>query len=176
MIALAKKILLLGLVFSVFISEQTLAAEMDSNYFTYDIGASTGSSGGRTYSELNLGLNYWFTPALAWRNSIFGRQVEDNDATPDIDEKDTIYGLDTSIRGRHYFEFSESTGMTIFVGPGYRFQNKGENVPIGEGGLLFRLGSLSVGGSVKALLYELVDPNRKTEVQYSIILSGGGRL
>ena len=134
---------------------------------TYDIGVSSGTTNDISYTEANLGLNWWFHQSFAWRNSFFGRFQTG---------VDTVYGVDTSVRGSHTFELSEASHLNVFAGPGWRFANKGGNAPIAEGGVVLRLGGLSIGGGAKAIFHEVVDKNAENDVQYFIILGGGGTL
>lgn len=155
-----------------FVSFQAQAAlvpssEERSGRITYDIGISSGSSNNISYTEANLGLNWWFHESFAWRNSFFGRFQTG---------LENIYGLDTSIRGSHTMELGEASSVNVFLGPGWRFVNKGKNAPIAEGGVVMRLGGLSIGGGVKAVFNKVVDKSMEDDIQYFIILGGGGTL
>jgi hypothetical protein len=134
---------------------------------TYDVGVSSGKSNDISYTEMNLGLNWWFHESFAWRNSFFGRFQTG---------VDNIYGLDTSIRGSHTVELGEESSMNLFLGPGWRFVNEGKNAPIAEGGLVMKLGGLSIGGGAKAVFNKVVDKTMEDDIQYFIILGGGGTL
>lgn len=132
---------------------------------TYDIGFSTGSSGGESYSEANLGLNLFFKEWLAWRNALFARFVR----------PENLYGLDTSLRLFHTVG-SGRTSLTLFGGPGWRFVTKGLNPPFAEAGLVARLGGFSIGGGAKTFFNSAVKKGSPSDTQYFIILSGGGSL
>lgn len=133
---------------------------------TFDLGASTGSVNGYSYSELNLGVNAYITDYFAWRNAGFARfQSGENN----------IYGLDSSLRG--IFDVSGSmAGFTAFGGPGYRFVNEGDNVPFLEGGLVLRGGGLSIGGGAKTFFNSAVRSGAPNDTQYFLILAGSGSL
>jgi hypothetical protein len=138
-----------------------------SGRVTYDIGISSGKSNEISYTETHLGLNWWFHESFAWRNSFFGRFQTG---------VDNIYGIDTSIRGSHTIELGEESSANVFLGPGWRFVNEGKNAPIAEGGLVMKLGGLSIGGGAKAVFNKVVDKTMEDDIQYFIILGGGGTL
>lgn len=133
---------------------------------TFDLGASTGSIGDVTYTEAALGVNVYFYEWLAWRNAVFGRFQTG---------QETITGLDTSLRPILALG-NGVLGLTAFGGPGYRFVSRGDHVPFLEGGLVFRLVGLSIGGGVKRLLTSAVRSGAPNDTQYFLILAGGGRL
>lgn len=133
---------------------------------TFDLGASTGSVNGYSYSELNLGVNAYMTDYFAWRNAGFARLQ--------TGEKN-IYGLDSSLRG--IFDVSGSlAGFTAFGGPGFRFVNEGDNVPFIEGGLVLRGAGLSIGGGAKTFFNSVIRSGAPNDTQYFLILAGGGSL
>lgn len=133
---------------------------------TYDLGVSTGRYGGHTYYEANLGLNYFAEDWLAWRNAIFGR----------IDDPSrNVYGLDTSLRA--IADIGDArTGLTAFVGPGFRFANGVSSAPFAEEGLVIHLGGLSIGGGAKQVFNSLTHTGEADDMQYFVILGGGGSL
>ena len=133
---------------------------------TFDLGLSSGSVGGFNYTEFNLGLNWYFTSFLAWRNAVFARLASG---------VSTVYGLDSSVRGILSLGGSE-LGLTAFAGPGFRFVTLGANVPFAEAGVVFKLPVLALGGGVKTFFNNWVTPNAPSDTQYFIILSGGGSL
>lgn len=139
---------------------------------TYDLGASTGSTttatGEVTYTEANLGVNLFLGDYISWRNAGFSRFQTG---------VENVYGLDTSLR-LHLTagEKQSSASLTLFGGPGYRFVSKGDHVPFAEGGLVFRVGGLSLGGGAKVLANSMIHPGAKDETQYFLILAGGGTL
>jgi hypothetical protein len=137
------------------------------NYVSWDLGASTGSVGDMTYSEVNLGVNIFFKEWLAWRNAGFYRFVN-------VEGVDNVYGLDSMIRLYQQFDFSELAGVTFFGGPGYRFINEGDNVPFAEGGLILKLAGLSLGGGVRTFFTKFVDEDAENDTQFFIVLSGSG--
>ena len=133
---------------------------------TFDIGGSFGSYGDQSYTELNLGLNTYFSEYFAWRNAVFGRFSQ---------QSENIFGLDTSLRGIYSYGLG-GTGFTAFAGPGYRFVNRGSSAPLLEGGLVLHLAGLSIGGGVKTVLTSVVQSGVKNDTQYFIILAGSGSL
>ncbi|PWU20504.1 MAG: hypothetical protein C5B49_04180 [Bdellovibrio sp.] len=145
------------------------AAEM-----SWDLGAATGSYGGSSYTEANLGLNWFLLDYLNWRNALFGRFVSG---------ADNVFGLDSSLRLQTFLS-TESGGLGVgfFAGPGYRFARSDYSAAFLEGGVQFKLGGLRIGGGVKQFYYSNpgldVLGNRlpNTDTVYFIILSGGGVL
>lgn len=133
---------------------------------TYDIGLSAGSAGGRSYTEAALGLNAFFFKYFAWRNALWGRFA---------DQTGNVYGIDTSLRGA-YSMGNRAGGFTLFGGPGFRLPSKGDSAPFAEGGLVVRLAGLSLGAGVKSILNSWVRTNGENDVQYFLILAGGGTL
>lgn len=133
--------------------------------WSFDLGASSGSYQSSNYSEFNIGLNYFIKEWLAFRNAAFAR-FDSN--------KENIYGLDTSFRAIGRFLLSSSFGVTVFAGPGYRFVNRGTNVPFSEGGLLFKIGGFSLGAGAKMLMYPLVQSGAANDSQFFLIFAGGG--
>ncbi len=140
--------------------------------FTYDIGASSGTYNGVSYSEINLGLNWHLNEYLVWRNSgfhRFGTRIT------------SASGLDTSARFVFNTDGSESgLGLGIFAGPGYRISNKENSGVFGEAGVTVKAGGLNVGVGVKSISYNSPGENSdgtsrtKTDTTVFIILAGGG--
>lgn len=165
-----------------FFSSASLAQEDDVNSssdlrFTYDISASVGSvsssTGSSSYTEIALGLNTFFSDWFVWRNSAFTRMGQGYDGT---------YGLDSS--ARFVLNLGDSAlGLNAFLGPGYRVilnqstgANQTDSAPFAEAGAVFRLGGLNLGGGMKSVFNSMVRPGSKDDVQYFLILSGGGSL
>ncbi|MFN8847875.1 MAG: hypothetical protein ACK5W9_13575 [Bdellovibrionales bacterium] len=141
---------------------------------TYDISASQSQQNGRTYQEVNLGLNWFFNDWLIWRNSGFQRQAQ---------QEDTVYGLDSSLRFQKEFQSENRVfGLKLFGGPGVRLASEKSNATFAEAGLGLRLGGLQLGAGIKSLQYtdSRKDSNGdalpKTENQFFITLSGSGTL
>lgn len=141
---------------------------------SWDLGGSVGSYGGKSYSEINLGLNWQLKDYFVWRNAVFGRFPNGGDS---------IYGLDTTARFQTYAESEGGTfGVGFFGGPGYRFSAIDYTAAFLEGGLIMKLGGLNIGGGVKQFYYSNPGlnsagqrlPNSDTVV--FLILSGGGVL
>lgn len=145
-------------------SEEQEAASYSK--LTWDIGVSSGSSGGSSYTEGSVGLNYFFLDWLAWRNAAFARFT-----TPE-----NVYGLDSSLRAFANLGLTEKSSVTFFGGPGFRFITKGTNTPFLEGGAVAKLGGFNIGGGAKHFLLNSVNSTLTNETQYFIILSGGGSL
>ena len=135
--------------------------------FTYDLGLSAGSAGGKSYTEAHVGINTYFEHWIAWRNAGFGRFVSD---------ADNIFGIDSSLRGIYSAQAGNLAGATLFGGPGYRFVSRGKNVPFVEAGAVLRLASIALGGGFKVFMNRLVDRDMGSDTQYFIILSGAGSL
>lgn len=138
---------------------------------TYDLGASAGSYGGFSYSEINLGLNWYFADWVAWRNSVFSRFGSGESAS----------GLDSSLRFE-YNAVGEDFGLKAFAGPGYRFSSKNLSAAFAEGGVVFRVGGLSLGAGAKVMHYNDPGTDRfgdslpRQDTSYFLILGGGGAL
>lgn len=131
---------------------------------TYDLGASFGSAGSISYTEVEIGFNAYFYKWLAWRNAVFGRFPS---------KGSSVYGLDSSVRG--ILDLSGTAGgVTAFAGPGLRFASGSgrSTTPFLEGGVIFKLLGLALGGGVKTLI-QSGEPN---DTQYFLILAGGGSL
>lgn len=141
---------------------------------TYDVSGSQSNQNGRTYQELNLGLNWFLSDWLIFRNSAFQRQSQD---------QDTVYGLDSSMRLQHSLQNDENTlGVKVFGGPGVRIASEKSNAYFGEAGVGIRLGGINLTAGVKSLQYSerRLDSNGNklpsTENQIFIGISGGGSL
>ena len=127
-----------------------------------DIGGSSGNYNGRTYTELNLGVNLNFTEWLTWRNSAFKRFGTSG-------EKD-VTGLDSTLRLVSTTPFTGGA-FRIFGGAGYRFADPSENnALVGEGGLGFSFGRFGLGAGAKYLKY---DKTQKDDISYFFTVSGG---
>lgn len=149
-----------------FSSAATLAADR-ANTVTYDLGASTGRSNDKTYTEVNLGLSWYPANWFAWRNAAFARFLEG---------ADTGYGLDTSFRLIADLG-SPQMGLSAFVAPGYRFSASGvASAPFAEEGVTFRVGGLRIGGGAKQIFHSLIHPGESDDNQYFVVLGGGGML
>ena len=158
-------LLLICLFFSPFAWSQD---DSNQSQWTYDLGASLGSTSTTNYQELNLGLNYNFSSWLAWRNALFGRF---SSAKEDGVTAEDTYGLDSSLRADFTTQLGESDSLTLFGGPGVRLDNDGNTEGFAEAGVNIRIGGLNVGGGVKSILTE--DNN---DTQFFLILNGTGQL
>lgn len=140
---------------------------------TWDLGASAGNYGGASYTEVNLGLNWFLADYLIWRNALFGRFAA----------SENLYGLDTSLRLQHYSATDGGgLGLGFFGGPGIRIAQSPYSAMFLEGGLILKLGGLNIGGGAKQFYY--TNPGQDTfgnrlpttDTVFFLILSGGGTL
>lgn len=146
--------------------------EGSDSKFTWDIGGSTGSYNGLSYTEINLGLNWSFSDYLVWRNALFSRVRQGSE---------TVNGLDSSLR-LQYTLASEDGGvaLSLFGGPGYRVATRDASAAFVEAGAEGKLGGLRVGASAKMIF--LPNPGTdvngdslpKQDIVYTITLSGNG--
>ncbi len=138
---------------------------------TYDLGASTGTYNENSYSEINLGLNWYLTEHVVWRNSLFTRFGSNIDGSS---------GLDTSARWVANTPASENFVFGVFAGPGYRISNKENSGIFAEAGFLLKAFGLGAGLGFKSLTYNSPGTNSngteraKTDTTIFIILAGGG--
>ncbi len=119
-----------------------------------------------------MGLNWFVTDWLNWRNSVFS-QFGSN--------LKSVYGLDsTALFNTEFYNSSRTAGVEFFAGPGVRLASEKSSAVIGTAGLTFAFGGLRIGGGATYLSYfedrddKLGAVLPKDEVQYFITLSGGG--
>lgn len=169
-----KKVFLIALLFGMSGPAQARVSGRSSSEgstLTYDLGASAGSYGGQSYSEIDVGLNWYVQDWLNWRNAVFSR----------FGSGQTNAGLDTSLRLESNNQ-GENFGLKAFVGPGYRFSTQELSAAFGEAGVIFRVGGLSIGGGLKAMYYpnpgldSRGDRLSRTDTTYFLIVGGGGVL
>jgi hypothetical protein len=135
----------------------------DFNRWSVQLGYSAGSSGGRSYSEINLGVGYYFERWLEFHNSLFAS----------FNRVTNIYGLDSSLRGVLDTGLGSLGRLHVFAGPGYRIASENQyNVLFAEAGVITSLMGFSFGGSVRSFFYSMKGSGYSDESQYSIILSG----
>lgn len=153
-------------------SPASAASSSSDSRVTYDVSGSQTTVNDRTYQELNLGINWYFTDWFSWRNSAFSRTAQ---------EQDTVYGLDTSFRLQHeWLNDSKTLGFKIFGGPGARIASEKYNAYFGEAGVGFRLGGILLSGGVRSYQYtqNRVDSDGvklpKNENHVFVTISGGG--
>ncbi len=151
----------------------TFAKESDSR-ITYDVSGSQSTRDGKSYQEINVGLNWFLQDWLIWRNSAFQRMG---------DNVDPIYGLDSSMRlQKEWNNDGRTLGFKIFGGPGVRLASSDSNAYFGEAGVGFRLGGINLGAGVKSLRYFSTRKDKdgmalpKDENQVFLTISGGGIL
>lgn len=131
---------------------------------TFDWGLAGGSSGGASYFEANVGMNYFLTRVLSWRNAVFYRFGSSSTQ---------IFGLDSSFRVNHAFALGEDSAMRLHAGTGFRAATGGGSAPFAEAGLGALLGPVNVSFGVKYLMYSVMNSANPNEFQYMIGLSGG---
>lgn len=135
--------------------------------FSYDLSFSFGQYGQVQYSEATLGLNWRLKKQFIWRNALYNR-FQNNDESPS--------GLDSIAR----FELNSQTDIVntlFFVGPGLRFASSNQISPIGELGLILKIGGMTLGGGAKLIFHDQPKEGYPTEdIQYFLILSGSGDL
>lgn len=147
-------------------------AQSDHPTFSYDLGASTGTYNDKSYSEIQLGLNWYMSEYFIWRNAIFSRFGS---------EIDSVAGLDTSLRANYEMK-TDDGGMAlgVFGGPGYRISKTENSGIFGEAGVKVRAGGLALGVGVKSLTYTSpgndINGNKlpKRDTTVFLILAGGG--
>lgn len=147
-------------------------AESSSNNMSYDVSGAVGSYNGSSYTQINLGLNWYVHEHMNWRNSVF---------TQFGSKLNTTYGIDSAaLFGTEFYNTSRTTGIEVFAGPGIRAANENSSAVTGTAGLTLALAGLRIGGGATYLNYFETRHDKdgealpKDEVQYFITLSGGG--
>ncbi|HWU42616.1 MAG TPA: hypothetical protein VN132_04225, partial [Bdellovibrio sp.] len=109
---------------------------------------------------------------LNWRNSVF---------TQFGSSINSIYGLDSALLFQSsLYTQGHGAGVEVFAGPGLRFASEDSNGVFGKAGVVFSLGGLRLGGGAQVTHYYDTRKDKNSvklpddEVQYFIILSGGG--
>jgi hypothetical protein len=153
-------------------SVSTFAQSNSRPQFSYDISGGVGSYDGNSYSQLQLGLNWYAYEWLNWRNAAFtqfGSTIK------------TVYGLDSSILFKtEAYTQSRSLGVEVFAGPGVRLASENSNAGFAQAGITFQLAGLRLGVGAQALHYwqDRTDKNDVTmprdEMNYFITIAGGG--
>lgn len=140
--------------------------------FSYDVSGSSGVNNGSTYSEINLGLNWFLTDWLNWRNSIFSRFGS---------TIKSVQGLDSSVLASwDAFSEDKTLGFQAYIGPGVRVASDSNNAATADAGVILTLAGIKLGVGAKALQYfstrsdSLGNTLGKNETQYYIVLAGGG--
>ncbi|NUN06926.1 MAG: hypothetical protein HUU57_14335 [Bdellovibrio sp.] len=155
----------------IFISALVLTSTAHAKV-TYDLTGSSGTRDGESFSEIHLGLNWYLSDWLNWRNSVFtqfGTKIKE------------VYGLDSeALFSWEAYTSARDLGIELFAGPGVRMASEKSNAAFGKAGVTFAVAGLRLGGGVQALHYleERQDKDGRTlpkdEVQTFITLSGGG--
>lgn len=144
------------------------AAEPEHPTVTFDVGGSSGSSNGSTtYTEVQLGVNYFVQPWLKWRNAPFYRIHGTQPAA---------YGLDSSLLGTTSLPLSEGTSANVGLGGGYRLINTGKSAPFAEGTAGINVAGVRIQGSVKRVFNSVVRKGAREDTIYSITFGGSGVL
>ena len=141
-------------------------ANADDTKLTYDLGLASGRANQVTYTEAQLGLNYYFNDYLAWRNAGFYRFQS---GTSDV------VGIDTSARGILSLG-GQPLGLAAFAGPGMRFVNRGDNAPFVEVGAAIKVAGFAIGAGAKSILNSWVNSRMENDTQIMLILAGAGSL
>lgn len=154
------------------LSLSTSFAQGKESSLTYDLSGGVGSYNGNSYTEIDLGLNWYVLDWLNWRNSVF---------TQFGSTINSIYGLDTALMaGTSFYSSGGKLGIELFAGPGLRFASEDSNGAFGKAGAILVLGGLRLGGGAQVTHYYNTRKDKdafelpQDEVQYFIILSGGG--
>ncbi len=137
--------------------------------FSYDLGASAGTSQAGSFVELNAAVNTDFNNWTRWRNAAFFREES---------EADDFYGLDSSLSFSRLIRLDRQMTVRPSAGAGYRFASRSNsNAPFGEAALTLDMGDFTLGLTGKYILHELVDDDREDEFIYGVAISGriGGR-
>jgi hypothetical protein len=148
-------------------SETPAAREEDFRRWHMQLGLSSGSSGQQSYTEINLGIGYFFTRWLEFHNAAFASLSR-------VTSTGTrnVYGLDSSLRGVVNTNLGGIAHIHAFAGPGYRLSESDFSTPFAEAGLITSIAGFSLGGGVRTLLYSMKNSSYSNENQYFIILSG----
>ena len=151
-----------------------VSVEDQPTRLTYDLSAATGTYDGSSYTEIDVGLNWFLRDWLNWRNAIFSRQGAN---------LDSVQGLDSSFRFIKAVQNERgSLGFDAFIGPGARIATRDYDGVFAEAGLIFHLGGLRIGAGFKEINY--VKDRRdsagnllsRNDSQFFLILGGGGAL
>jgi len=164
--------------FSLWLASSSFAQSRPTRYqstslskpaFTYDLGLSSGKTNDKTYTEVQLGLNWNLSEYLAWRNALFTRFGSGIESTS---------GLDTSARLNYNSDREPGEfGIGVFAGPGLRISKKENTGVFGEAGVTLKGPGLAIGAVVKSIHYPApADGEPKNETVVSLILGASGAL
>lgn len=142
------------------VSEESRGTSKDFRRFRLDGGGSVGSSNRGSFYEINLGVSYYVTEWLIWRNAPFFR-FQSGAANS--------FGLDSSVRGQYSPPVAAEFSPTLMVGAGFRFINTGSHAPFAEIGLGLRVSEIQIQLGVKYIASKLLHPGVEDEV----IFNGG---
>lgn len=136
--------------------------------FYFDIGASAGqttvNSVSTSYTQITLGVDYFFMDWLSWRNEVFGRFISGNDP---------LYGVDSSARA-HYDIMLDQFKVGVYGGPGYRFVTRGTNAPFALAGVQVRAFNVNLSAQVQKTFYSWANKDYEdaTEMRFGLFGSG----
>jgi opacity protein-like surface antigen len=155
-----------------FIATVLCSFQVSAANLSYDLGATVGSQNNNSYSEIQLGLNWFVQDWLNWRNAVFTRFGTN---------VDSVSGLDSTLRATYTTESSGGGfGFQAFAGPGVRLASENNTGALAEAGLMLKLGGLVIGGGGQYISYFNTRQDSrgyilpKEETQYFLILGGGG--
>jgi hypothetical protein len=144
----------------------------ESKNMSYDVSGAVGSYYGEPYTQLTLGLNWYLSEHMNWRNSVF---------TQFGSKLNTTYGLDSAaLFGTEFYNSGHTAGLEIFAGPGVRVASENSSAATATAGLTVQLAGIRIGGGATYLNYFETRHNTddvalpKDETQYFITISGGG--
>jgi hypothetical protein len=142
------------------VSEEASHKSKDFRRFRLDGGGSVGSSNQGSFYEINLGISYYVTEWLIWRNAPFFRFQS---GAPNS------FGLDTSVRGQYSPPIAAEFSPTLMMGAGFRFINTGSHAPFAEAGLGLRVSDIQIQLGVKYIAGKLLH----ADVEDEVIFNGG---
>ena len=120
-----------------------------------------GTNNYENFTELELGINYFFLDWLDWHNSLFDRIISNIANT---------YGWDSSLIG--YLQI-ESLGFGSFAGLGFRIISAGTVVPTLEAGVVHRWVGIQMGFGVHEILNSISNASFLNDTVYFINISRG---
>jgi hypothetical protein len=157
-----------------FAASTTKASDRKVPFFNVDISGSAGNYNGKTYSEVQLGLNLNFTDWFTWRNAAFKRFGSAGD--PDVT------GLDSSLRFTLAHPF-DGGSVRLFGGPGYRWADPStKNAVFGELGAGVQLGRFGISAGGRFLKYDQIQydssgvETKREDISYFVTIAGGAGL
>ena len=129
-----------------------------------DLGASTSINNSGVAYELYVGVNYFIKRWLIFRNAPFYRGQSN---------APSIFGLDTSLQGRHAVSVGPGILIHGLLGAGYRIANQGSSAPFGEIGGGLQKDRFGFSVSIKRIFHAFVKAGAADETLFSINIAGG---